>query len=92
MNEIIYKIEKDINTIKIIDGKLYFGASGKSKSILQRSTLAMNARQFHNTEFSDILFDKICSTFLHLDFIKISTYINEMKKESSLRLSNMKLK
>ena len=55
MNEIIYKIEKDINTIKIIDGKLYFGASGKSKSILQRSTLAMNARQFHNTEFSDIL-------------------------------------
>jgi len=27
MNEIIYKIEKDINTIKIIDGKLYFGAS-----------------------------------------------------------------
>merc|ERR1712212_331067 len=27
MNEIIYKIEKDINTIKIIDNNLYFGAS-----------------------------------------------------------------
>ena len=45
MNEIIYKIEKDINTIKIIDGKLYFGASGKSKNILQRSTLAITSFQ-----------------------------------------------
>jgi len=55
MNEIIYKIEKDINTIKIIDGKLYFGASGKSKCILQRSVLAMNAREFHSNEFSVII-------------------------------------
>ena len=35
MNEIIYKIEKDINTIKIIGEKLYFGASGKVKIIFE---------------------------------------------------------
>jgi len=83
MNEIIYKIEKYINTIKIIDGKLYFGASGKSKNILQRPALAITSFQ---------LFCLIRITFLHLDFLKISTYINGMKRESSLQLSNMKLK
>ena len=50
MNEIIYKIEKDINTIKIIDGKLYFGASGKSK-IFTEIDASYN-------EFSVILPDK----------------------------------